>query len=49
MNISLEDGKISNNTITIACLEECRKDDSKCHEQCHHRQLSLVLLSARDK
>ncbi len=28
---------------TIVCLEECNKNDEKCHEQCHHRQLSFVL------
>jgi hypothetical protein len=32
-----------NTTYTMACLEKCLTNDTVCHEQCHHRQLSLVL------
>ena len=38
----------NNTTYTLACLDACRSDDTTCHNQCHHRQLSLVLNHTRN-
>ena len=33
-------------TFTTACLAKCAESDDACHEQCHHRQLRIVLENA---